>query len=168
MFKNSSSAVPVLSRVQARREAQRVVAEAKMRPPFLAKPLWADGRDGSHGLAVIHDEAGLAQLVEGRGPLAFPAARHAAAVCGARRLPVQGAVPLMTGGPRVVRFLIPAGGGSRAARVPAVRHAAAVCGARRLPVPGALLRGLCRPFSRAGLHVIRFAAAVHRAKEVPV
>lgn len=53
-------------------EAQRVVAEAKMRPPFLAKPLWADGRDGSHGLAVIHDEVGLAQLVEGRGPRAFP------------------------------------------------------------------------------------------------
>ncbi|KAK9822224.1 hypothetical protein WJX81_000985 [Elliptochloris bilobata] len=52
-------------------EAQRVVAEAGMRPPFLAKPLWADGRDGAHGLAVIHDEAGLVQLVEGRGLRGF-------------------------------------------------------------------------------------------------
>jgi len=47
------------------------VAQARMRPPFLAKPLWADGRDGAHGLAVIHDEAGLAQLVGGRGPRGF-------------------------------------------------------------------------------------------------
>ena len=45
-----------------------MVAEARMRPPFLAKPLWADGRDGAHGLAVIHNEGGLAQLVGGRGP----------------------------------------------------------------------------------------------------
>jgi len=47
------------------------VAQARMRPPFLAKPLWADGRDGAHGLAVVHDEAGLAQLVGGRGPRGF-------------------------------------------------------------------------------------------------
>ena len=26
-----------------------------MEPPLLAKPLWADGRDGAHGLAVIHE-----------------------------------------------------------------------------------------------------------------
>jgi hypothetical protein len=26
-----------------------------MQPPLLAKPLWADGRDGAHGLAVIHE-----------------------------------------------------------------------------------------------------------------
>ena len=45
-----------------------MVAEARMRPPFLAKPLWADGRDGAHGLAVVHDEGGLAQLVGGGGP----------------------------------------------------------------------------------------------------
>ena len=65
-----------------------MVAEARMRPPFLAKPLWADGRDGAHGLAVVHDEGGLAQLVGGRGPARHPPARHAAAVRGARRVPV--------------------------------------------------------------------------------
>ncbi len=33
-----------------------------MEPPLLAKPLWADGRDGAHGLAVIH-EVGMCQVV---------------------------------------------------------------------------------------------------------
>ena len=38
-----------------REEARRLLHEAGMQPPLLAKPLWADGRDGAHGLAVIHE-----------------------------------------------------------------------------------------------------------------
>jgi hypothetical protein len=37
-----------------REQARKLLAEAGMEPPLLAKPLWADGRDGAHGLAVIH------------------------------------------------------------------------------------------------------------------
>lgn len=39
----------------SREEARRLLVEAGMQPPLLAKPLWADGRDGAHGLAVIHE-----------------------------------------------------------------------------------------------------------------
>ncbi len=46
--------------------AQQQVAEAGLQYPMLAKPVWADGREGSHALAVIATEAGLQQLVEGR------------------------------------------------------------------------------------------------------
>lgn len=38
-----------------REQARQLLSEAGMQPPLLAKPLWADGRDGAHGLAVIHE-----------------------------------------------------------------------------------------------------------------
>lgn len=38
-----------------REQARQLLFEAGMQPPLLAKPLWADGRDGAHGLAVIHE-----------------------------------------------------------------------------------------------------------------
>lgn len=36
-----------------------------IRYPFLVKPAWADGRPGSHALAVVGSDAGLEQLIEG-------------------------------------------------------------------------------------------------------
>ena len=39
----------------SREEAKRLLCQANMKPPLLAKPLWADGREGAHGLAVIHE-----------------------------------------------------------------------------------------------------------------
>lgn len=44
---------------------------AGLRYPLLAKPVWADGREGSHALAVVGSEAGLRQLVEGRAGEGF-------------------------------------------------------------------------------------------------
>ena len=40
---------------------------AGMAPPLIAKPWWTDGRDASHGLAVVHDLAGLSQLLRRDG-----------------------------------------------------------------------------------------------------
>lgn len=45
--------------------AQQLQA-AGLRYPLLAKPVWADGREGSHALAVVGTQAGLRRLVEGR------------------------------------------------------------------------------------------------------
>ncbi len=46
-------------------EAQGLLQAAGLRPPLLFKPLWTDGREGSHGLAVLHDLAALGRLLEG-------------------------------------------------------------------------------------------------------
>ncbi|KAL4446825.1 hypothetical protein ABPG77_008069 [Micractinium sp. CCAP 211/92] len=42
------------------------MAAAGLRFPVLAKPLWADGREGSHALAVVHTPRGLERLVAGQ------------------------------------------------------------------------------------------------------
>ena len=39
-----------------------------MQFPLLAKPYITDGRQGSHGLALVHSLEGLKQLVNGTGP----------------------------------------------------------------------------------------------------
>ena len=36
-----------------------------LRPPLLVKPLWTDGREGSHGLAVVHDLGSMRRLLQG-------------------------------------------------------------------------------------------------------
>lgn len=46
-------------------EAQALLDAAGLKPPLLVKPLWTDGREGSHGLAVLHDLAALGQLLQG-------------------------------------------------------------------------------------------------------
>ena len=47
----------------SREEAKRLLCQANMKPPLLAKPLWADGREGAHGLAVIHEVRPISMLV---------------------------------------------------------------------------------------------------------
>lgn len=52
-------------------DAEQVLQQlrsADLQPPYVAKPLWADGREGAHGLAVLHDEAGVRQLLSGDVP----------------------------------------------------------------------------------------------------
>ncbi|KAG2447202.1 hypothetical protein HYH02_007943 [Chlamydomonas schloesseri] len=46
-------------------EAQALLAAAGLKPPLLVKPLWTDGREGSHGLAVLHDMAALGKVLHG-------------------------------------------------------------------------------------------------------
>ncbi|GFR52555.1 hypothetical protein Agub_g15143 [Astrephomene gubernaculifera] len=46
-------------------EAQAQLRRAGLRPPLLVKPLWTDGREGSHGLAVLHDMAALGRVLGG-------------------------------------------------------------------------------------------------------
>lgn len=46
--------------------ARHMVEEAGLTTPLLIKPLWSDGREGSHGLAVLHDIEALGKVVEGR------------------------------------------------------------------------------------------------------
>jgi hypothetical protein len=46
-------------------QAQAALAAAGLAPPLLCKPLWTDGRDGSHKLAVLHDLEALGQLLRG-------------------------------------------------------------------------------------------------------
>jgi hypothetical protein len=46
-------------------EAQAALAAAGLAPPLLCKPLWTDGRDGSHKLAVLHDLDALGRLLRG-------------------------------------------------------------------------------------------------------
>lgn len=46
-------------------EAQAALAAAGLAPPLLCKPLWTDGRDGSHKLAVLHDLEALGRLLRG-------------------------------------------------------------------------------------------------------
>lgn len=46
-------------------DAQAQLAAAGLVPPLLCKPLWTDGREGSHGLAVLHDLEALGKLLRG-------------------------------------------------------------------------------------------------------
>ncbi len=46
-------------------EARRAVEAAGLQPPLLVKPLWTDGREGSHGLALLHDLQALERLLQG-------------------------------------------------------------------------------------------------------
>lgn len=46
-------------------EAQAGLRQAGLVPPLLVKPLWTDGREGSHGLAVLHDMAALNKVLQG-------------------------------------------------------------------------------------------------------
>lgn len=48
--------------------AQQLADEAGLVPPLLAKPLWADGRNGAHEIALLLDDDGLRQLCSGRAP----------------------------------------------------------------------------------------------------
>ena len=48
--------------------AQQLASEAGLVPPLLAKPLWADGRNGAHEIALLLDDDGLRQLCSGRAP----------------------------------------------------------------------------------------------------
>ena len=49
-------------------QARAQLRTAGLTPPFVAKPLWADGREGAHGLAVLADEGGVDQLLRGGAP----------------------------------------------------------------------------------------------------
>ena len=46
-------------------EAEALMAASGMAPPLVVKPVWTDGREGSHGLAVVHDMASLSNLLAG-------------------------------------------------------------------------------------------------------
>jgi hypothetical protein len=46
-------------------DAHAALAAAGLSPPLLCKPLWTDGREGSHGLAVLHDLEALGRLLKG-------------------------------------------------------------------------------------------------------
>ncbi|GIL88284.1 hypothetical protein Vretimale_13982 [Volvox reticuliferus] len=46
-------------------EAQTQLHQAGLTPPLLVKPLWTDGREGSHGLAVLHDMAAMGKVLHG-------------------------------------------------------------------------------------------------------
>jgi hypothetical protein len=46
-------------------EARQLLDAAGLEPPLLVKPLWTDGREGSHGLAVLHDASALGRLLSG-------------------------------------------------------------------------------------------------------
>lgn len=46
-------------------EAEAKLASAGLKPPLVVKPLWTDGRPGSHGLAVLHDLLALDKLLQG-------------------------------------------------------------------------------------------------------
>lgn len=49
-------------------DVREAAGNAGLRAPYLGKPLFADGREGSHGLLVIKDEAGLQQIATGPRP----------------------------------------------------------------------------------------------------
>jgi inositol-1,3,4-trisphosphate 5/6-kinase/inositol-tetrakisphosphate 1-kinase len=46
-------------------EAQKILDAAGLHPPLLVKPLWTDGREGSHGLALLHDVEALGKILQG-------------------------------------------------------------------------------------------------------
>lgn len=60
----------VIEEGQPPEDIREATGNAGLRPPYLGKPLYADGREGSHGLLVIKDEAGLLQLARGPKPAA--------------------------------------------------------------------------------------------------
>lgn len=47
-------------------DAKRKIAHMKLKYPILVKSLMADGRPGSHAMAVIHSDLGLQSIIEGR------------------------------------------------------------------------------------------------------
>ncbi len=47
-------------------EAAALLTAAGLQPPLLVKPLWTDGREGSHGLAVLHEMHTLDRLLSGQ------------------------------------------------------------------------------------------------------
>lgn len=49
-------------------EASQIIDKADIQFPLLAKPYYTDGRQGSHGLALVDDIEGLKRLVRGTGP----------------------------------------------------------------------------------------------------
>lgn len=49
-------------------DVREAAGNAGLRAPYLGKPLFADGREGSHGLLVIKDESGLQQVAAGPRP----------------------------------------------------------------------------------------------------
>ena len=46
----------------------QLTRDAHLAPPLLAKPLWADGRNGAHEIALLLDDNGLRQLCSGQAP----------------------------------------------------------------------------------------------------
>lgn len=46
----------------------QMLDHTQMHFPLLAKPYFTDGRQGSHGLALIQNLEGLKRLVKGTGP----------------------------------------------------------------------------------------------------
>lgn len=46
----------------------QLLDHTQMRFPLLAKPYFTDGRQGSHGLALVQNLEGLKRLVNGTGP----------------------------------------------------------------------------------------------------
>lgn len=48
-------------------DAKAQLDQAGLHPPLLVKPVWTDGREGSHGLAMLHDLQSLEQLLQGGG-----------------------------------------------------------------------------------------------------
>ena len=49
-------------------EASQIIDKADIQFPLLAKPYYTDGRQGSHGLALVDSIEGLKRLVRGTGP----------------------------------------------------------------------------------------------------
>ena len=39
-------------------QAEAMMTASGMKPPLIVKPVWTDGREGSHGLAVVYDMVG--------------------------------------------------------------------------------------------------------------
>ena len=59
---------PVQVEILEQMPVEQALAELKaagLQPPLLVKPLWTDGREGSHGLAVVHDMASMRKLLQG-------------------------------------------------------------------------------------------------------
>lgn len=49
-------------------EALQIINNSDISFPLLAKPYYTDGRQGSHGLALVENAEGLRKLVRGTGP----------------------------------------------------------------------------------------------------
>lgn len=47
-------------------EALQQLRDVGLQPPLLVKPMWTDGREGSHGLAVLHSLELLSEILQGR------------------------------------------------------------------------------------------------------
>eukprot|EP00803_Ostreobium_quekettii_P003596 evm.model.scf_580EXC.4 EVM.evm.TU.scf_580EXC.4 scf_580EXC:20934-24793(+) len=49
-------------------EAERILEDVGLSYPLLVKPQWADGREHTHSLALVHDRTALGMLVAGAQP----------------------------------------------------------------------------------------------------